>query len=208
MSGARLTGRILLTGASAPVASAIAAALCGRIERGRAVEHDQPHRVGRAAPGGHRPAGAARPRRRRRLAQGRTCVGPSLASRRTPHSTSQGGGSPRTRAPRRPSAPRSPRRALPPWRTPGSDFQRHNNRKSARCHRMSVSGRTTTNEVRQSKSLDNRARLTRLARFRAARSHPALRVHGECPRRNRFSTATIRVGRTATMANRSTSASS
>jgi hypothetical protein len=74
MSGARLTGRILLTGASAAVASAIAAALCGRIERGRAVEHDQPHRVGRAAPGGHRPAGAARPRRRR-LAQGRTLRG-------------------------------------------------------------------------------------------------------------------------------------
>jgi hypothetical protein len=46
---------------------------------------------------------------------------------------------------------------------------------------MSVSGRATTNEVRQSKSLDNRARLTRVATSGAARFHAALHVHRELP---------------------------
>ena len=44
---------------------------------------------------------------------------------------------------------------------------------------MSVSGRTAANEVRQSKSLDNRARLTRVATIRAARFHATLHVQRE-----------------------------
>jgi hypothetical protein len=49
------------------------------------------------------------------------------------------------------------------WGRPGRDLKRHSSRKPARCQPISVSERTTTNEVRQSKSLANRARLTRVA---------------------------------------------
>jgi hypothetical protein len=88
------------------------------------------------------------------------------------------------------------------------DLKRHSSRKPVRCHRMRVSGRTTANEVHQPKSFDSRVRLTRVATSGRRGFTPRSTYIASCRRRNRFSAATIRVGRSATMANRSTSASS
>ena len=87
----------------------------------------------------------------------------------------------------------------------GTDFQRQNNWKPLRCHRMSVSGFTTVRSRRQSMSRDSTTSVIRVASSARRGFTCRSRYNANCFRRNRFSATSCAYGRHVDATNRRTS---
>ena len=88
---------------------------------------------------------------------------------------------------------------------PGWDVRRHSNFQALRCLRSNVSGRTTTNASRQSKSLDSSTSRTRVTGSIRRGLTPRSMYRVSCRRRKRFSALIDRLDRTISRSHRSAS---